>query len=97
MNHYNININLPTDQQRQLPTSPPVVASQPIARQSQPIQAELVEQHDQVGVFTVSQSGINWDTLRAAIAATCFLVALLLLIQSFKPKQQEPPPSRPIC
>ncbi|MGP1387375.1 MAG: hypothetical protein ACTS2F_27695 [Thainema sp.] len=90
MNPINININLPHDQQRQLPTSTPVVAAQPLARQTQPIQAELVEPHDQVGVFTVPQSGINWDTLRAAIAATCFFVALLLLIQSFKPKPQEP-------
>lgn len=90
MNPINININLPTDQQRQLPTSSPVVAAQPLARQSQPIQAELVEPHDQVGVFTVPQSGINWDAVRAAIAATCFFVALLLLIQSFKPKPQEP-------
>lgn len=90
MNPINININLPHDQQRQLPTSTPVVAAQPLVRQSQPIQAELVEPHDQVGVFSVPQSGINWDTLRAAIAATCFFVALLILIQSFKPKPQEP-------
>lgn len=90
MNPINININLPHDQQRQLPTSTPVVAPQPLARPPQPIQAELVEPHDQVGVFTVPQSSINWDTLRAAIAATCFFVALLLLIQSFKPKPQEP-------
>ncbi|MGP1386888.1 MAG: hypothetical protein ACTS2F_25250 [Thainema sp.] len=90
MNPINININLPHDQQRQLPTSTPVVAAQPLARPSQPIQAELVEPHDQVGVFTVPQSGINWDALRAAIAATCFFVALLLLIQSFKPKPKEP-------
>ncbi len=90
MNPINININLPTDQQRQLPTSIPVVAPQPLARQSQPIQAELVEPHEQIGVFTVPQSGINWDTVRAATSATCFFVALLLLIQSFKPKQPEP-------
>ena len=90
MNPINININLPHDQQRQLPTSTPVVAAQPLARPSQPIQAELVEPHEQVGVFTVPQSGINWDTVRAAIAATCFFVALLLLIQSFRPKPQEP-------
>ena len=89
MNPINININLPHDQQRQLPTSIPVVAPQSLARQSQPIQAELVDPHEQVGVFTVPQAGINWDTLRAAIAATCFFVALLLLIQSFKPKQKE--------
>ncbi len=90
MNPINININLDGNQ-KQLPTSTPVVATQPLARQSQPVQAELVEEpHDQVGVFTVPQSGINWDALRAAISATCFLVALLLLIQSFKPKQQEP-------
>lgn len=90
MNPINININLPHDQQRQLPTSTPVVAAQPLARPPQPIQAELVDPHEQVGVFTVPQSGVNWDTLRAAIAATCFFVALLLLIQSFKPKPQEP-------
>ncbi|MGP1383457.1 MAG: hypothetical protein ACTS2F_07830 [Thainema sp.] len=91
MNPISININLPHDQQRQLPTSSPVVAAQPLVRQSQPVQAELVEEpHEQVGVFTVPQSGINWDAVRAAIAATCFFVALLLLIQALKPKQQEP-------
>ncbi len=88
MNPINININLDGNQ-KQLPTSTPVVASQPLVRQTQLIQAELIEPQEQVGVFTVPQSGVNWDTLRAAISATCFFVALLLLIQSFKPKPQE--------
>ena len=89
MNHYNININLDGNQ-KQLPTSTPVIAPQPLTRQTQPIQAELLEPQEQVGVFTVPQSGVNWDTLRSAISATCFFVALLFLIQSFKPKPQEP-------
>ena len=89
MNHYNININLDSNQ-NQLPTSSPVVASQSLARKSPPIQAELIESQEQVGVFTVPHSGVNWDAVRTAIAATCFFVALLLLIQSFKPKPQEP-------
>lgn len=89
MNPINININLDSNQ-KQLPTSTPVVAPQPLVRQVQPIQAELVEPKEQVGVFTVPQSGVNWDVLRSAISATCFFAALLLLIQSFKTKQQEP-------